>query len=75
MESKSYTPWHQLKGGDWIMVIQQDAADAFSDLKQTQRIVLLFILIGGLGIIAASLIVSNRLVNRISQSDKEKEPQ
>jgi tRNA (Thr-GGU) A37 N-methylase len=33
----------QLKGGDWTMVIQQEAADAFSDLKQTQRIVLLFI--------------------------------
>lgn len=62
-----------LKGGDWIMIIQQDAADAFSDLKQTQRIVLFFILVGGLGIIAASLIVSNRLVNRISQADTEKE--
>jgi len=63
----------QLKGGDWTMVIQQEAADAFSDLKQTQRIVLLFILIGGLGIIAASLFLSKRLVSRISQSDKEKE--
>lgn len=62
-----------LKGGDWIMIIQQDAADAFSDLKKTQRIVLFFILVGGLGIIAASLIVSNRLVNRISQADTEKE--
>ena len=62
-----------LKGGDWIMAIQQDAADAFSDLRQTQRTVLFFILIGGLGIIAASLIVSNRLVNRISQADTEKE--
>ena len=62
-----------LKGGDWIMIIQQDAADAFSDLKQTQRIVLFFILIGGLGIIVASLVVSNRLVNRISQADTEKE--
>ena len=62
-----------LKGGDWIMTIQQDAADAFSDLRQTQRTVLFFILIGGLGIIAASLIVSNRLVKRISQADTEKD--
>jgi two-component system NtrC family sensor kinase len=64
-----------LKGGDWIMVIQQDAADAFSDLKRTQRIVLLSFWLVGLGIIAASLILSNRLVNRISQSDTEKEQQ
>ena len=62
-----------LKNGDWILVIQQDASDAFSELKKTQRIVLFFILIGGLGIIAASLILSNRLVNRISQADMEKE--
>jgi two-component system NtrC family sensor kinase len=62
-----------LKGGDWTMVIQQEAADAFSDLKQTQRIVLLFILIGSLGIVAASLFLSKRLVNRISQADTEKE--
>ncbi len=62
-----------LKNGDWIMVIQQDASDAFSELKQTQKIVLLFILIGGFGIIAASLILSKRLVRRISQADAEKE--
>ena len=62
-----------LKNGDWILVIQQDASDVFSELKKTQRIVLFFILIGGLGIIAASLILSKRLVNRISQADMEKE--
>ena len=62
-----------LKGGDWIMVIQQDVADAFSDLRQTQRAVIFIIFAGGLGIVVTSLIVSNRLVNRISQSDKEKE--
>jgi len=62
-----------LKGGDWIMVIQQDVADAFSDLRQTQRAVIFIIFAGALGIVVTSLIVSNRLVNRISQSDKEKE--
>jgi len=62
-----------LKGGDWIMVIQQDVADAFSDLRQTQKAVIFIIFAGGLAIVVTSLIVSNRLVNRISQSDKEKE--
>jgi two-component system NtrC family sensor kinase len=55
------------------MVIQQDLADVFSDLRQTQRVVIFIIFAGGLGIVVTSLIVSNRLVNRISQSDKEKE--
>jgi two-component system NtrC family sensor kinase len=63
----------QIKGGEWTMVIQQEAADAFSDLQQTQRAVILIIFAGGLGIVVTSLIVSKRLVNRISQSDKDKE--
>jgi two-component system NtrC family sensor kinase len=62
-----------LKDGDWIMVIQQDAADAFSEFKQTQGIVILFIMMGGLGIIVASLVVSNRLVKRIARADMGKE--
>jgi two-component system NtrC family sensor kinase len=61
------------KDGDWIMVIQQDAADAFSDFKQTQGIVILFIMMGGLCIVVASLFVSNRLVKRIAQADLGKE--
>jgi two-component system NtrC family sensor kinase len=61
-----------LKGGDWIMVIQQEVSDAFADLRQTQKVVLLLILVGSLGIVAASLIVSNRLIKRISQADREK---
>jgi two-component system NtrC family sensor kinase len=62
-----------LKKGDWIMVLQQDAKDAFADLRNAQRIVFLIILIGSLGIIATSLIVSQRLIRRISQADEEKE--
>ena len=62
-----------LKDGDWIMVIQQDVVDAFSDLRRTQSVVILIIMAGALGIIVTSLIVSKRLVNHISQADKEKE--
>ena len=63
----------QLKKGDWIMVLQQDAQDAFADLRNTQNIAILIILIGSLGIIATSLIVSQRLIRRISLADQEKE--
>jgi two-component system NtrC family sensor kinase len=62
-----------LKKGDWVMVLQQDVEDAFADLRNTQRIALLIILIGSLGIIAASLFVSQRLIRRISKADEEKE--
>jgi two-component system NtrC family sensor kinase len=62
-----------LKEGDWIMVLQQDAKDAFADLRNAQRIALLIILIGSLGIIATSLVVSQRLIRRISKADEGKE--
>jgi two-component system NtrC family sensor kinase len=62
-----------LKKGDWVMVLQQEVEDAFADLKNAQRIALLIILIGSLGIIAASLIMSQRLISRISRADEEKE--
>ena len=61
-----------LKKGDWIMVLQQEVQDAFADLKNAQRVALLIILIGALGIIATSLVMSQRLIRRISQADAEK---
>ncbi len=62
-----------LKKGDWIMVLQQDAKDIFADLRHAQKIAFLIILIGSLGIIATSLVVSRRLIRQISRSDKEKD--
>jgi two-component system NtrC family sensor kinase len=61
-----------LKKGDWIMVLQQEVQDAFADLRNAQRVALLIILIGALGIIATSLVMSQRLIRRISQADAEK---
>ena len=62
-----------LKKGDWVMVLQQDVKDAFAELRNTQKIAILIILIGTLVIIATSLIVSQQLIRRISLADEEKE--
>ena len=62
-----------LKNGEWMMVLQQDYDDAFADLKNTQKIAFLIILIGSLGIIATSFILSHRLIRRISLANEEKE--
>ena len=61
-----------LKNGDWLMVLQQEYSDAFSDLRNTLKIAVLIIVIGTLGIIATALIVSQRLIRRISLADEEK---
>jgi two-component system NtrC family sensor kinase len=62
-----------LKKGYWIMVLRQDVEDAYSELKNAQRIAVLIIMIGTLVIVATSLIVSQQLIRRISKADEEKD--
>ena len=62
-----------LKNGEWVMVLQQDYSEAFSDLRSTQKIAMLIILVGTLVIVATSLLLSQRLIRRISLADEEKQ--
>ena len=66
----SITP---LKNDDWVMVLQQDVSDAFAELRNTQKIAVLIILVGSLVIITTALLVSQRLIRRISLADEEKQ--
>lgn len=62
-----------LKQGDWLLVYQQRAYDAFSDLRRAQEIAFLIILIGGLGIVTMAVILTRRMTSRIAKADREKE--
>ena len=62
-----------LKEGDWLLIYRQEAQDAFSDLHQAQLYAVAIFLVGGLGIIITSFILTGRMVDRIAQSDREKE--
>ena len=62
-----------LKDRDWLLVYQQNAADAFSDLNQALRITLMIFLLSGFGVVAVAFLLSKRMVNRIAQADQEKE--
>jgi len=62
-----------LKNGEWMMVLQQDVEDAFSELYNTRKIAFLIILVGSLVIIASALLLSHRLIGRISLADEEKQ--
>ena len=62
-----------LKTGDWLLVYQQRASDAFSDFRRTLRVALIIMLLGGLGIITMAFILSRRMVNRIARADREKQ--
>jgi len=62
-----------LKHGDWLLVYQQKASDAFSDLKRTLKTTIAIVLFAGLCIVVIAFILSKRMVNRVALADQEKE--
>ena len=62
-----------LNNDEWVMVLQQDYSDAFAELKNTQKIAFLIILLGSFITIATALILSQRLIRMISLADEEKQ--
>jgi len=62
-----------LKDGNWLLIFRQKASDAFAELNRTVKIAIAFMLLGILGIVTTGYFLSRRMVNRIAQSDKEKE--
>jgi two-component system, NtrC family, sensor kinase len=62
-----------MKNGDWLLIYQQTASDAFADLRRTMQVTFIILFIGGLGIVTTAFLVSRRVVNRIAKADREKE--
>jgi two-component system, NtrC family, sensor kinase len=62
-----------LKNSEWLLIFQQEFADAFSKLKRTQYIAGFISFLGAVGIILVALFVSSSLVKRIASLDREKE--
>jgi len=62
-----------LKNGEWLLVYQQDTADAFADLYRTRKLALVIFLLGGLSIVSMAFILSSRIIKRVVWADREKE--
>jgi two-component system NtrC family sensor kinase len=62
-----------LKDGDWLLVYQQLASDAFSELRRTEGIALVIFVLGGLAIVSMAFFLSRRMVTRIKESERDKE--
>ncbi len=61
-----------LKNGDWLMVLQQISADAFGDLRKTQGIALINLILGSVAIIASGVVLSRLVKARLLREDREK---
>ncbi|MBL7213871.1 MAG: two-component sensor histidine kinase [Desulfobacteraceae bacterium] len=62
-----------LKHGEWLLVYQQKASDAFSDLRRTLRVTIAIVVLAGICIVVIAFIISRRMVNRVAEADREKE--
>jgi two-component system NtrC family sensor kinase len=62
-----------LKNGEWILVYEQEEADAFSELYRARRLAMVIILLGGCGIAGTAIVLSRRMVRRVARADQEKE--
>lgn len=62
-----------LKGGDWFMVYQQDAADAFSALYRIRNLGLVVLLLGTIAIAIMAYLMARRMARKVEEADQEKE--
>lgn len=62
-----------LKHGEWLLIYQQRATDAFSDFRKTVHVAIAIIILGGLFIVSMAFVMSNKLVRLISKIDREKQ--
>jgi two-component system NtrC family sensor kinase len=65
------TSW--LKGGAWVLVIRQEVADAFKNLRSTAYLVGGVSVFGGIVILLVAVYMTDRIVRRLERVDAEKE--
>ncbi|WP_320175375.1 ATP-binding protein [Maridesulfovibrio sp.] len=63
----------QLKDGDWKLVYQQNASDAFSAMIRSESFTLAIFLSGGIAIVVMAIYLSRKLVVRFQAIDEENE--
>lgn len=62
-----------LKNGEWLLVVRQQKEDAFRTLYSATNIILIICLIGGAIITGLAFYVTNKIVKRLKQKDREKD--
>lgn len=62
-----------LKDGEWFLVYEQKAEDAFSVIHRTRTIALAVFILAHLIIVIATVIIARKVVQRIREADSQKE--
>jgi len=62
-----------IKGGDWLMVYQQDASDAYAVLNRTRNLSMVVLLLGGIAITVMAYLMSRRMARKVERADSAKD--
>ena len=62
-----------LKNGEWLLVYQQRAKEAFADLNKTFTITTVIMVLGPMAITLMAIMLSRVIVNRIARANEEKQ--
>jgi two-component system NtrC family sensor kinase len=62
-----------LKNGQWLLIVKQQTADAFSDLRRMRTLAFIIFILGAGGIVFMASYTTRRMVRRIRRADQEKE--
>ncbi|XXJ18722.1 sensor histidine kinase [Desulfovibrio caledoniensis] len=62
-----------IKDGDWLMVYQQDADDAFATLNRSRDLAIGILFLGGLAITVMAFLMSRRMARKVAKADAAKE--
>ncbi|WP_319581815.1 ATP-binding protein [uncultured Pseudodesulfovibrio sp.] len=62
-----------IKGGDWLMVYQQDTDDAFATLNRSRDLAIGILFLGGLSITIMAFLMSRRMARKVAKADAAKE--
>jgi two-component system NtrC family sensor kinase len=65
------TTW--LRNKNWHLVVRQEKNDAFRSLRSAAVLIILTSIIGGIVIVGVALFVTDRIIRRMENIDKEKE--
>jgi len=62
-----------IKGGDWLMVYQQEADDAFATLNRSRDLAVGILFLGGLSITVMAFLMSRRMARKVEKADAAKD--
>jgi len=61
----------RLKDGDWLLVYQQAASEAFAEFRRARNVTLLIILLGGIVNVPVAYLLARKMLSAIAEAERQ----